>query len=122
MFRPLSSYGLLYADPHPGNYRFLGGGRVAFLDFGCTKKLPADLVAGMKRYVIAAQDGDEEEFDRACVEVLGLRRERDEESWKLYVEYTKMSSSRSRPTPPSATRSSARARRSRSWYAGGRRS
>ena len=89
MFRALYGYGLLYADPHPGNYRFLGGGRVAFLDFGCTKRIPDDLVAGMKRYVVAAQDGDEEEFERACVEVLGYERG-DEESWKLYVAYTKM--------------------------------
>jgi predicted unusual protein kinase regulating ubiquinone biosynthesis (AarF/ABC1/UbiB family) len=89
MFRALYEYGLLYADPHPGNYRFLGGGRVAFLDFGCSKKIPDDLVAGMKRYVVAAQNGDEEEFERACVEVLGYERN-DEESWKLYVAYTKM--------------------------------
>ena len=40
MFRALFEYGLLYADPHPGNYRFLGGGSVAFLDFGCTKQIP----------------------------------------------------------------------------------
>jgi predicted unusual protein kinase regulating ubiquinone biosynthesis (AarF/ABC1/UbiB family) len=89
MFRPLYKYGLLYADPHPGNYRFLGGGRVAFLDFGCTKKIPDDLLVGMKRYVIAAQRGDEAEFERACVEVLGYERS-DEESWKLYIAYTKM--------------------------------
>ncbi len=89
MFRALYEYGLLYADPHPGNYRFLGGGRVAFLDFGCTKKIPDPLVAGMKRYVVAAQRGDEAEFERACVEVLGYERE-DEESWKLYIAYTKM--------------------------------
>jgi predicted unusual protein kinase regulating ubiquinone biosynthesis (AarF/ABC1/UbiB family) len=89
MFRPLYEYGLLYADPHPGNNRFLGGGRVAFLDFGCTKKIPHSLVAGMKSYVVALQNGDEAAFEKACVEVLGYERT-DEESWKLYVSYTKM--------------------------------
>jgi predicted unusual protein kinase regulating ubiquinone biosynthesis (AarF/ABC1/UbiB family) len=89
MFRALYQYGLLYADPHPGNYRFLGGGRVAFLDFGCTKLIPEHLVAGMKRYVVAAQKGDEEEFERACIEVLGFEKT-DPESWKLYTDYTKM--------------------------------
>jgi hypothetical protein len=89
MFRPLFQYGLLYADPHPGNYRFLGGGRVAFLDFGCAKQIPEHLVMGMKRYMTAAQRHDEEEFERACVEVLGYDRS-DPESWKLYVDYTKM--------------------------------
>jgi predicted unusual protein kinase regulating ubiquinone biosynthesis (AarF/ABC1/UbiB family) len=89
MFRALWGHGLLYADPHPGNYRFLGGGRVAFLDFGCHKRMPADLVRGMKRYIIALQDGDLDEFHRACVEVLGYDPT-DPQSWKLYTEYTKL--------------------------------
>ena len=89
MFRALYEYGLLYADPHPGNYRFLGGGRVAFLDFGCTKKLPEHLVVGMKRNITAAQRGDDAEFDRSCVEVLGYDPN-DAESWKLYTSYTRM--------------------------------
>jgi predicted unusual protein kinase regulating ubiquinone biosynthesis (AarF/ABC1/UbiB family) len=88
MFKALFQYGLLYADPHPGNYRFLGGERVAFLDFGCAKKLPPDLVAGMKRYVNAAADGDWDEFYRACAEVLGYDP-KDPEGWHLYTEYTK---------------------------------
>jgi predicted unusual protein kinase regulating ubiquinone biosynthesis (AarF/ABC1/UbiB family) len=89
MFRALWRHGLLYADPHPGNYRFLGGGRVAFLDFGCHKLIPAALAEGMKRYVKALQRGDMEEFYRACVEVLGYDPS-DPESWVLYTEYTKM--------------------------------
>ncbi len=89
MFRALFQYGLLYADPHPGNYRFLGGGRVAFLDFGCVKQLPPHLMAGMKRYITAAQRQDWDDFYKACAEVLGYDPS-DVESWKLYTEYTKM--------------------------------
>jgi predicted unusual protein kinase regulating ubiquinone biosynthesis (AarF/ABC1/UbiB family) len=85
-FRSMLKYGMLYADPHPGNYRFLPDGRVAFLDFGCIKELPADLVAGMKRYMGAALDGDWAEFDRACVEVLGY--DPNDESWDLYRSYS----------------------------------
>jgi hypothetical protein len=88
MFMALFQYGLLYADPHPGNYRFLGGERVAFLDFGCAKKLPPDLVSGMKRYVNAAADDDWDEFYRACAEVLGYDP-KDPDGWRLYTEYTK---------------------------------
>src|SRR5882724_1088529 len=87
MFRSMLRYGVLYADPHPGNYRFLGGGRVAFLDFGCVKILPDELLDGMKRYMRAALDADWEEFDRACAEVLGYDPD-DEESWQLYRAYT----------------------------------
>lgn len=85
-FRSMLRYGILYADPHPGNYRFLPDGRVAFLDFGCVKELPPELVAGMKRYMGAALDGDWAEFDRACVEVLGY--DPNDESWDLYRSYT----------------------------------
>jgi predicted unusual protein kinase regulating ubiquinone biosynthesis (AarF/ABC1/UbiB family) len=87
MFRSMLRYGVLYADPHPGNYRFLGQGRVAFLDFGCVKVLPDELLDGMKRYMRAALDGDWDEFDRACAEVLGYDPD-DEESWQLYRSYT----------------------------------
>lgn len=87
MFRALLVYGMLYADPHPGNYRFLGNGRVAFLDYGCVKRLPPELLDGIKRYMRAALDADWQEFDRACVEVLGFDRS-DEASWDLYRSYT----------------------------------
>jgi len=89
MFKSLFAYGLLYADPHPGNYRFLGGGKVGFLDFGCSKILPDPLVAGMKRYINAAKDEDWDEFYKACAEVLGYDPD-DKDGWKLYTEYTKM--------------------------------
>ncbi len=89
MFRTLWGHGLLYADPHPGNYRFLGGARVAFLDFGCHKHIPLALVDGMKRYVVALQRGDMDEFYRACVEVLGYDPS-DRDTWNLYTEYTKL--------------------------------
>jgi predicted unusual protein kinase regulating ubiquinone biosynthesis (AarF/ABC1/UbiB family) len=85
-FRSMLRHGMLYADPHPGNYRFLPGGRVAFLDFGCVKELSAELVQGMKRYMGAAIDGDWAEFDRACVEVLGY--DPHDASWDLYRSYT----------------------------------
>jgi hypothetical protein len=77
---------MLYADPHPGNYRFLPDGRVAFLDFGCVKQLPPEAVAGMKRYMGAALDADWAQFDRALVEVLGY--DPDDPTWDLYRGYT----------------------------------
>lgn len=85
-FRSMLKYARLYADPHPGNYRFLPDGRVAFLDFGCVKELPHDLVGGIKRYLRASMDADWEEFDRALIEVLGY--DPHDESWELYRNYT----------------------------------
>lgn len=89
MFRALFKHGVLYADPHPGNYRFLGGGKVAFLDFGCVKMMPPALLAGTKRYVVAAMDEDWDELERACIEVLGYDPT-DTEAFKLYMDYTKL--------------------------------
>lgn len=85
-FKSLMQYAHLYADPHPGNYRFLGGGKVGFLDFGCVKVLPEDLLMGMKRYMRTALDEEWHEFDKACVEVLGYDPE--DETWDLYRAYT----------------------------------
>lgn len=85
-FKSLMQHGHLYADPHPGNYRFLGSGKVGFLDFGCIKVLPPELVGSMKRYMVAALDEDWHEFDKACVEELGYDPE--DETWELYRGYT----------------------------------
>lgn len=89
MFRSLFKYGMLYADPHPGNYRFLGGGKVAFLDYGCVKRLPPPVLAGTKRYLVAAMDGDWTEFEKACIEELGYDPS-DVESYRLFIDYSKM--------------------------------
>jgi predicted unusual protein kinase regulating ubiquinone biosynthesis (AarF/ABC1/UbiB family) len=88
MFRALFKHGWLYADPHPGNYRFLGGARVAFLDFGCVKLLPPDLLEGEKRYIVAAMEGRWEDYERACVEVLGMDPT-DTDAFRLWTEYGK---------------------------------
>jgi hypothetical protein len=41
----------------------------------------------MKRYVVALQRGDMDDFYRACVEVLGYDPS-EPQSWALYTEYT----------------------------------
>jgi predicted unusual protein kinase regulating ubiquinone biosynthesis (AarF/ABC1/UbiB family) len=89
MFKALYVHGWLYADPHPGNYRFLGDGKVAFLDFGCVKVLSPGMMEGTKRYAIAAMDEKWDEFEKACIEVLGYDPT-DPEAFKLFIDYTKM--------------------------------
>jgi len=43
--------GLLHADPHPGNYLFLEGGRVGLLDFGCAKRFEPAFLAEHRRLI-----------------------------------------------------------------------
>jgi predicted unusual protein kinase regulating ubiquinone biosynthesis (AarF/ABC1/UbiB family) len=65
------SFGSIYhlqhfnADPHPGNYILLADGRVAFLDFGMTKKLDHEQIVLEQRAFDAASRDDPEDFRRA---------------------------------------------------------
>jgi predicted unusual protein kinase regulating ubiquinone biosynthesis (AarF/ABC1/UbiB family) len=59
------------ADPHPGNYILLADGRVAFLDFGMTKKLDREQILLEQRAFDAASRDDPEAF-RAALHDLGF--------------------------------------------------
>lgn len=41
--------GRIHADPHPGNFLFMSGGRLAVLDFGCTNKISFSFCDAMAR-------------------------------------------------------------------------
>ena len=53
------------ADAHPGNYLLMDDGRVAFLDFGMTKKLDVEQIELEQRAVDAAVRGDPEALREA---------------------------------------------------------
>lgn len=69
------SFGSIYhlqhfnADPHPGNYILMADGRVAFLDFGMTKKLDREQIALEQRAFDAASRNDPEAFREALHEL-----------------------------------------------------
>jgi predicted unusual protein kinase regulating ubiquinone biosynthesis (AarF/ABC1/UbiB family) len=71
------SFGSIYhlqhfnADPHPGNYLLMKDGRVAFLDFGMTKKLDREQIVLEQRAFDAASRDDPEAF-RAALHDLGF--------------------------------------------------
>ncbi|GAC1351155.1 MAG: AarF/ABC1/UbiB kinase family protein [Polyangiales bacterium] len=93
MFRALYEFGTLYADPHPGNYRFivdpnnLDDVKVAFLDFGCVRVMSDQMIAGMKRVILAKLSGDDAAFEKSLVEVYGFDPT-DVEGWPTYKAYT----------------------------------
>ncbi len=49
--------GLLHADPHPGNFRLLAGGRLGVLDFGAVDRLPDGFPAVFGRVLRLMHDG-----------------------------------------------------------------
>jgi len=53
------------ADPHPGNYLLMADGRVAFLDFGMTKRLDREQILLEQRAFDAASRDDSEAFREA---------------------------------------------------------
>ena len=71
------SFGSIYhlqqfnADPHPGNYILMHDGRVAFLDFGMTKKLDREQILLEQRAFDAASRDDPDAF-RAALHELGF--------------------------------------------------
>jgi len=56
-------------DPHPGNYRLMDDGRVAFLDFGMTKRVGPDQLAREVAVYRAGMDGDAEALHAALAEM-----------------------------------------------------
>jgi predicted unusual protein kinase regulating ubiquinone biosynthesis (AarF/ABC1/UbiB family) len=69
VFTSLLVHGLFNADPHPGNYVFGDGsaGVVWFLDFGCSREVPAHRMADLRGAHRAVIVGDDETFlARAC--------------------------------------------------------
>jgi predicted unusual protein kinase regulating ubiquinone biosynthesis (AarF/ABC1/UbiB family) len=65
------SFGSIYhlqhfnADPHPGNYILMDDGRVAFLDFGMTKKIDREQILLEQRAFDAASRNDPEAYRQA---------------------------------------------------------
>ena len=57
------------ADAHPGNYILMGDGRVAFLDFGMTKRLDAEQIELEQRAIDAASRRDPDALREALHEL-----------------------------------------------------
>ena len=61
------------ADAHPGNYLLMDDGRVAFLDFGMTKRLDIEQIRLEEEVVKARLDGDPERLRQKLHELGFLR-------------------------------------------------
>ena len=56
-FGSLYRNGHFSGDPHPGNYRLMPDGRVAFIDFGMTKRVSRDDIEAEVGALRAMMDG-----------------------------------------------------------------
>jgi aarF domain-containing kinase len=69
-FRQTLVFGLLHADPHPGNFLFLPGGGIGVLDFGCVKRFTPEFVSNHRRLLQIPVD--DEAALVACYGEIGL--------------------------------------------------
>jgi predicted unusual protein kinase regulating ubiquinone biosynthesis (AarF/ABC1/UbiB family) len=63
-FGSLYRNGHFSGDPHPGNYRLMPDGRVAFMDFGMTKRVSRADLESEAAAIRAAMAGDADELHR----------------------------------------------------------
>jgi predicted unusual protein kinase regulating ubiquinone biosynthesis (AarF/ABC1/UbiB family) len=68
-FGSLYRNGHFSGDPHPGNYRLMDDGRVAFIDFGMTKRVERDDIEAEVGALRAAMEGDAVELHRRLAEM-----------------------------------------------------
>ena len=65
----LYRHGLYNCDPHPGNYVFLAGMRIAMLDYGCTRSFDPAFVAKLARLSSAVQADSREALHASFLEL-----------------------------------------------------
>jgi predicted unusual protein kinase regulating ubiquinone biosynthesis (AarF/ABC1/UbiB family) len=59
IYGSFARFGLMHADPHPGNYLFHNDGSVSFLDFGCIKRFsPTQVKWCAETFRAAYRDND----------------------------------------------------------------
>ncbi|MCL5973370.1 MAG: AarF/ABC1/UbiB kinase family protein [Actinobacteria bacterium] len=69
VFRSLYRLRLFNGDPHPGNYVFLEGGRIGFLDFGFTKEFTPSEIATFEAMIESmVLEGDPVRFTKVVHE------------------------------------------------------
>lgn len=68
----LYRHGLFHADPHPGNYQFLPGGRMAVFDYGCVREFEPDVT---RAFVALADAVRADDRARVCDALRGLGAE-----------------------------------------------
>lgn len=89
------SFGSIYhlhqlnADAHPGNYIWMKDGRVAFLDFGMTKRLGEKQMQLQTAAVTAVLNDDPETFGQV-MEDLGFIRDREKFNVELLMNHVKL--------------------------------
>jgi predicted unusual protein kinase regulating ubiquinone biosynthesis (AarF/ABC1/UbiB family) len=85
VFGSIVRHGLFNGDPHPGNYLFDERGNIVFLDFGCTKRFPQQMLVDWLALVRAHLGGDRQAFRKQAVKLGFIKDETPIDADKLYA-------------------------------------
>lgn len=69
VFGSIIQFGVFNGDPHPGNYLFTRDGKVVFLDFGCIKYFPDEMLHTWLQLVRAHLEERPDDFRDLAVEL-----------------------------------------------------
>lgn len=86
-YRSLFQFGMLNADPHPGNYLFPESGRVVCLDFGCIRKFNPDYLEAWRNLLKVVLDNRRNAFEQALARTGEVARPRGfdyDHHWAMY--------------------------------------
>lgn len=88
-YRSLLEFAAIQADPHPGNFLFVPGGPVAFLDFGCVRAFDPEFVAAIRQMAAALRDDDRASFREATLAMglVGRPRKFDYDHFYMVMEH-----------------------------------
>lgn len=87
VFGSFHRHGQFNADPHPGNYVFLGGDRVGFVDFGCVQEFGLDVPKNFQRLVQKLWAGDIAGVREGLPAALGYPGEASDEEKDFFYDY-----------------------------------
>lgn len=66
-YQSLFNFGIINADPHPGNYLFPDDGPVVFLDFGCVRRFDSAFLEAERRLAQVILDDRRDRFPDAVL-------------------------------------------------------
>ncbi len=87
----LYRFRLFSADPHPGNYLLLPGGKVAFLDYGLVRALDPGTLAVLLE-IVQALISDDRGRGRAALEAIGILNPKTPEVEAVWEHLKKLNS------------------------------
>ncbi len=86
VFGSIIKHGVFNGDPHPGNYIFTDSGQIVFLDYGCIKYFPDEMLGDWMGLIRAFIENRTDDFRQQVVK-LGFIKERSPLSAALLREY-----------------------------------